>query len=70
MTTKIMMYYNSDKGCWEIAIDNETYFVHVPKSWENTALALASCVHAGFDIEECFTCCVYNYISHTIFYVE
>lgn len=68
MTTRIAMRFNPDKDYWEVTLDNETYFVHVPESWETTALALASCTYAGFDVEECFTCCEYDYDSHTIFY--
>lgn len=68
MTTNIAMNYNSDKNYWEVTFDNETYFVEVPESYETTALALASCAYAGFDLEGCFTCCEYEYDTHTIYY--
>lgn len=68
MTTNIAMNYNSDKECWEVTLDNETYFVEVPEAWESTALALASCAYAGFDLEGCFSCCEYDFDNHTIYY--
>ena len=68
MTTKIEMYYDSIFDRWAVVINNEIYFVEVPESYETTALALASCAYAGFDIEGCFDCCRYDYDSHTIFY--
>lgn len=70
MTTKIAMHFDRDKDYWVVTLDNETYFVYVPESWETTALALASSAYAGFDIEGCFDCCEYDYDTHTIYYED
>ena len=68
MTTKIEMHYDYNEHRWVVVLDNETFFVEVPESYETTALALASCAYAGFDIDDCFTCCEYDYDTHTIYY--
>ena len=68
MTTKIEMHYDYNEGRWAVVLDNETFFVEVPESYETTALALASCAYAGFDLERCFPWCEYEYDTHTIYY--